>query len=202
MELQGLDYNTQRSKVVIAEYGREIQQMVDYAVSLPTKEQRQACAESIINTMKRIVPSKKNNSERMQTLWTHLAVMSEMKLDIDYPYDVTSLASLSEARERIPYPRTKISVRHYGKTMFAVFEQLKTMEPGPARDSLVSKIANQMKRCLVLWGHGTTDNQKIADDLARYTDGAIQLDLSTFKFDTIDMRNLQQTMTTKKKKKK
>ena len=76
MNIEGLDYNTQREKIRLNQYGREIQKMVDYCVALPTKEERQECAETIIATMRRMTPSTQNNADRMQTLWDHLALMS------------------------------------------------------------------------------------------------------------------------------
>lgn len=97
---------------------------------------------------------------------------------------------------------SRIPVRHYGSMVFELFDQLKTMEPGPERDHLVALTANQMKRDLVQWSHGYSDNEKVADDLARYTDGKIQLDLDTFKFEKINTRERQQATPSKKRKRK
>ena len=88
MQLEGLDYNTQREKLKLMAYGRDIQQMVERCIELPTKEQRQKCAETIISTMRRVVPSSQNQKERMPVLWYHLALMSDFKLDIDYPVEI------------------------------------------------------------------------------------------------------------------
>ena len=90
---------------------------------------------------------------------------------------------MSTKPEPLPYPMSKIPVRHYGKMIFEIFEKLKTMEPGAERDELVRITANQMKQNLLQWSHGSSDDEKVADDLARYTDGKIQLDLDSFKFD-------------------
>ena len=92
----------------------------------------------------------------------------------------------------------RIPVRHYGSMMFEMFEKLKTMEDGEERDELIRLAANQMKRDLVQWGHGTSDDEKVATDLARFTDGKVQLDLDSFKFDKIEQ---QQSSSNKKKKK-
>lgn len=200
MNIEGLDYNTQRTKLKLSEYGREVQQMVDYCISLPTKEERQRCANTIIATMKRMNPTQQNANDRIQTLWDHLALMSDFKLDIDYPVDITTAEQIASKPEPIPYPSHHIPVRHYGREMFLLFDKLKEMEPGEERDALVRKTANQMRRCLMVWGHGNSDKEKVADDLARFTDGVIQLDIDTFQFDNIDVRALQQD--TKKKKKK
>ena len=87
MNIEGLDYNTQREKLIIPEYGREIQNMVDHAMSLTDKQQRQRCAESIIAIMDRMFPHNRENENHQQTLWNHLALMSNFQLDIDWPYD-------------------------------------------------------------------------------------------------------------------
>jgi len=201
MNIEGLDYNTQRERIKLNEYGREIQQMVDYCVSIPDREERQVCAEAIIDTMRKMNPSDQNINDRMQTLWDHLALMSDFKLDIDYPVEITTAEQMASKPEPVAYPNTRIPVRHYGRALFELFETLKTMEPGEERDTLVRMTANQMKRCLLLWGHGNGDDEKVADDLARFTDGVIQLDLDSFRFDKIDVLSLAQQANKKKKKK-
>ena len=202
MNIEGLDYNTQRERIKLNEYGREIQQMVDYCVSIPDREERQVCAEAIIDTMRKMNPSDQNVNDRMQTLWDHLALMSDFKLDIDYPVEITTAEQMASKPEPVAYPNTRIPVRHYGRALFELFETLKTMEPGEERDTLVRMTANQMKRCLLLWGHGNGDDEKVADDLARFTDGIIQLDLDSFRFDRIDVQSIAQQAKLKKQKKK
>ncbi len=202
MNIEGLDYNTQREKLKLPEYGREIQQMVDYAVGLASREERQRCAESIVGIMARMTPQNRESADYEQKLWDHLAIISDFKLDIDWPTDVTQARKMATRPEPMRYPMTKIPVRHYGKMMFEVFERLKTMSPGSKRDELVRVTANQMKRDLLLWGHGSSDDEKVASDLARFTDGAVQLDLDTFKFEKINERELMAMQSGNKKKKK
>lgn len=198
MDIQGLDYNTQREKLILPEYGRGVQKMVEYAIGLPTKEERQHCAETIIAIMNRMYPQGGDKKVREQKLWDHLALMSDFQLDIDYPYDVTEARQINSKPQPMGYPMQRIPVRHYGSMMFGLFEALKTMEPGEERDTLVRLTANQMKRSLLQWSHGSADDAKVAADLARFTDGVIQLDLSTFKFDKINERDFSEN--TKKKR--
>lgn len=197
MNIEGLDYNTQREKLILPEYGREVQKMVDHAITIEDRAERQRCAETIVEIMGKMLPQN-SNEDHEQMLWDHLALMSGFKLDIDYPYDVTQALKIASKPEPLGYPMAKIPVRHYGKMMFEVFEQLKTMPEGPERDELARITANQMKRSLVLWSHGSADDEKVASDLARYTDGVIQLDLSTFKFEKINERELKETRRKKK----
>ena len=121
-------------------------------------------------------------------LWDHLAMMSNFKLDIDYPFDVTEAQTILSKPEPMTYPMNNIPVRHYGKMMFELFDKLKTMPEGPDRDALVRMVANQMKRDLMVWGHGSSDDEKVASDLAYWTDGKVQLDLDKFKFAKIEVK--------------
>ena len=155
MNIEGLDYNTQREKLIMPEYGREVQDMVDLCVNLKTKEERQACAETIIAIMK---------------------------------------------PEPMPYPMERIPVRHYGHILFEVFQRLKTMPEGEERDELIRLTANQMKIDLMTWSHGSADDVKVADDLARFTDGKVQLDLNSFVFNKIADRPIANTPNKRKKK--
>uniref|UniRef100_A0AB33J8G5 DUF4290 domain-containing protein n=1 Tax=Prevotella sp. GTC17259 TaxID=3236795 RepID=A0AB33J8G5_9BACT len=200
MNIPGLDYNTQRERLKLPEYGREIQSMVDYAMQLPTKEERQACAESIIAIMDRMFPQNHENPDYLQKLWDHLAIMSDFKLDVDYPFDISEAVKMGDKPAPISYPMKSIPVRHYGYMLFEVFEKLKTMEEGVEREELVRLTANQMKRNLVQWSHGSNDDEKVASDLARFTDGKVQLDLSTFKFDKIVDREPQSANNKRKRK--
>lgn len=183
MKIKGLDYNTQREHLVLPEYGREVQQMVDYCVSLKSRAERQRCANTIIAVMERMMPHTYENKDYRQKLWDHLALMSGFQLDIDYPCDITEAQKMLQKPAPMRYPMKRIPVRHYGNMMFEVFELLKNLPNGAERTELTRLAANQMKRDLVLWGHGSSDDVKVALDLADYTDGKIQLDLETFKFD-------------------
>ena len=183
MNIEGLDYNTQREQLIQPEYGREVQKMVEYAVSLNDKEERQLCAKTIISIMERMFPQSKENADYKQKLWDHLAIMSDFKLDIDYPVDISKAKSMEQKPQPIGYSKEKKPVKHYGSLVFQLFERLKTMPAGKERDALTKLTANQMKRNLIQWSHGSNDDEKIISDLARFTDGIIQLDLDKFKFD-------------------
>jgi hypothetical protein len=202
MDIKGLDYNTQREKLVLSEYGREIQKMVDVAISLPTKEERMRCAKTIIRQMEMKNPQVRQSDNYQQTLWDHLYLMSRKQLDIDWPYDVNNAEKISTKPQPMAHPQSEnISrYRHYGRLVGDVFEKLKTMPEGPERDELVRVTANQMKRDLLTWGHGSMDDERIADDLARFTDGKIQIDLSSFRLDRIDAISAETTGKRKKKK--
>ena len=98
MKIEGLDYNTQRERLVLPEYGRVIQEMVDYAVGLPTKAERQRAAEGIIDVMRHSFPQGRNSEGYEQKLWDHLALMSNFRLDIDYPFDVSQALQMAKVK--------------------------------------------------------------------------------------------------------
>ncbi len=203
MEIKGLDYNTQREKLVMPEYGREIQKMVDLAVSLPTKEERNRCAHSIIQQMESKNPALCTTPDYEQTLWDHLFLMSRKQLDIDWPYDVNEAEKILSKPQPMKHPvsNEQAQLRHYGRLLTQVFEKLKTMPEGPEREELVRQTANQMKRNLMAWGHGSIEDEKVADDLARYTDGKIQLDLQVFRFERMTITDSDNGGGKRKKKK-
>ena len=200
MEIQGLDYNTQREKLLMPEYGREIQKMVDYAVSLPSRDERLKCAKSIVRMMLTKVPQIRENVNYEQTLWDHLYLMSGKQLDIDWPFDVSGAEKIYSKPQPIPLPQNRIKLRHYGRLVEELLGEIKEMPAGEERDELVRQTANQMKRDLLTWGHGSADDEKVADDLARLTDGAIQLDLGQFKFDKVTAITVEEGKKGRRKK--
>lgn len=175
MNIEGLDYNTTRERLILPEYGREIQKMVDHAVTIEDRVARQKCAETIIKVMDRMFPHNRENAGYKQKLWDHLAVMSRFELDIDWPYDVNNALKISTKPEPMEYPMNRIPVRHYGHMLFEIFEMLKTMPAGEERNYLARLAALQMKSDLAQWSHGSCSDDKVIADLERLTDGAVKL---------------------------
>ena len=128
--------------------------------------------------------------------------MSDFKLDIDYPYDVTTAEKIAERPSPLAYPKRNIPVRHYGSLVFHTLNHLKTMEPGEERDELTRLVANQMKRDLMMYGNASPDNERVISDIARFTDGVIQIDPSTFTFEFIVVDKKAEQKGKKKGKKK
>lgn len=191
MNIEGLDYNTQREKLIMPEYGREVQSMIDYAVTLEDRDERQRCANAIVAIMERMFPQAAGTPDFEHKLWDHLAIMSGFRLDIDYPCDISQAGKIAEKPAPVEYPMKKIPVKHYGYMMFELFDKLKTMEDGPERDELIRITANQMKRNLRQWSNGSADDEKVASDLAAYTGGRVQLDLDTFEFDKMEIKETE-----------
>ena len=115
MNIKGLDYNTQRAKLIMSEYGREIQKMVEYACELPTKEERLQCAQAIIRLMETKNPQLRDSENYEQSLWDHLYLMSHRELDIDWPYDVSEADKILSKPQPMEAPKEELRLRHYGK---------------------------------------------------------------------------------------
>ena len=175
MNIEGLDYNTQREKLVMPEYGREVQSMIDYAVTLEDKEERKQCATAIVAIMERMFPQSAGTADFRQKLWDHLAIMSGFKLDIDYPYEIIKKENLYSRPPRIPYNNNRIRYRHYGKTLELMIRKATELQPGMEKDQLVRLLPNQMKKSFLTWNKESVDDRKIFKDLDELSSGKIVL---------------------------
>ena len=185
MNIKGLDYNTKRETLLLPEYGREIQRMVDYAIGCPTRDERNACANTIVRMMGTKVPNATETNDGVRALWDHLYIMGRGQLDIDWPYDMSEAVKITQKPQPMPIRKNHVKLRHYGHLVEECFDILKTMPNGRERDKLIYLTANQMKRDLAIWGRGTMDDERVADDLARFTDGCVQLDINNMPLERV-----------------
>ena len=169
-----MDYNTQRPKLLLPEYGRIVQEMVDYAKTLPEKTQRQACAEAIVGVMASFASGRRQQPDFWHKLWDHLALMANYELDIDYPYEIVRRTDQTRPA-RLPYPQTRIRYRHYGHLIEELTRKLKEMPEGEERSQLAWLVAGQMRRSLNDWNKDALSDRKVAADLAAYTDGVVRI---------------------------
>ena len=186
-----MKYNTVEKQLILPEYGRSVQKLVDYCVTIEDREERNRCANAIISIMGNLYPQQRDTNDFKHILWDHLAIMSGFKLDVDYPYEVVKEADLQTRPPRIPYVSTRIRSRQYGKIMEQMVGKATEMENSEAKDYLVRSLANQMKRSYVTWNNkDTVSDAKIFKDLAQLSDGLIDLKEGDLKL--IDGRELQQ----------
>lgn len=114
-------------------------------------------------------------------LWDHVAIMSDFKLDIDFPYEIVDPGKLNAPPDRVPYPANKMRYVHYGSTLEKMIERVADYEEGEERNELIRLIANQMKKCFQSWNKEVVDNRKIFTDLKELSKGKIDLDEENFK---------------------
>ena len=170
-----MEYNTQRKKMELPEYGRSVQNMVDHALTIEDREERQRCANTIINIMGGMFPHLRDVPDFKHKLWDHLAIMSDFKLDIDYPYELVDPTTLHPTPERIAYPKGSIRYRHYGRCIEDMIKKACDMPEGEERDELLRLIAAQMKKEYILWNKDGVEDSKIIEDICEYSDGKIRL---------------------------
>ena len=164
-----MQYNTQQKRMPLPEYGRSIQNMVDFALTIQDRSERQRCANTIINIMGNMFPNLRDVPDFKHKLWDHLAIMADFKLDIDYPYEIIRKDNLVTKPDPIPYPSTKIRYRHYGRTLEILIKRACEFQEGDEKKNLVALICNHMKK-------DTVDDRKIAEDLAEFSGGKLQMD--------------------------
>ena len=183
-----MQYNTQQPHLPLPEYGRSVQHMVDHALTIEDREERQRCANTIIKIMGNMYPLLRDLPDFKQKLWDHLAIMSDFKLDIDYPYEIVKPDTLHSSPERIPYSNGKIRYRHYGFFLEELIRKAMEMPEGEERTQLVHLIAVQMRKNFITWNKDSVEIKKLITDLEEYTNGSIKL-----KEEDLEITDLQPT---------
>ena len=172
-----MDYNSNRKKLKLPEYGRNIHKMVDYVVSIEDRAERNRAANQIIEIMGNMYPYLRDVSDFRHKLWDHIAIMSDFKLDIDYPYDPPRPETFTEKPRPVPYDHSPIKYRHYGKLIERMIEQAAQFEDGsPEKKQLTNMLANQMKKSFVVWNKDSVNDDKIFEDLEELSDGQLKID--------------------------
>ncbi|KAA3624308.1 MAG: DUF4290 domain-containing protein [Flavobacterium sp.] len=173
--IDNLEYNTERPKLIIPEYGRHIQKMVDYAVSLEDREERNKTAKSIIAVMGNLNPHLRDVPDFQHKLWDQLFIISDFKLDVDSPYSVPSKEELSERPEPLDYPQNHPKYRFYGNNIKRMIDVACSWEDGDMKDGLVLTIANHMKKCFLNWNKDTVEDDVIFQHLFELSNGKLNL---------------------------
>ena len=157
------------------EYGRNIQQMVKHCIAIEDRAERTRCAKTIINIMGNLFPYLRDINDFKHKLWDHLAIMSDFKLDIDYPYDIVQPSKLYTKPGTIAYKNSCIKYMHYGRTLEQMIDKAVHYKEGNEKNALILLIANHMKKCFLTWNKEVVDDRKIFDDLRFLSDGKIDL---------------------------
>jgi hypothetical protein len=169
-------YNTQQKKMALPEYGRSIQNMVDYAVTIENREERQRCADTIIGIMGNMFPHLRDVPDFKHKLWDHLAIMSDFKLDIEYPFELIRKDNLVTKPDFVPYTSSdRIVYRHYGRLLEMLIKRAAALEDGLEKDQLVAQLCNHMRKSYTAWNKEGMDDAKLDDDLRELSDGKLRL---------------------------
>ncbi|MCM5663025.1 DUF4290 domain-containing protein [Galbibacter mesophilus] len=191
-----LEYNSERPKLIIPEYGRHIQKMVDYAISIEDKEERNKVAQSIIGVMGNLNPHLRDVPDFQHKLWDQLFIISDFKLDVDSPYPKPTKELLAERPERLEYPQNHPKYRFYGNNIKRMIDVCVSWDEGDLKDALKFTIANHMKKSYLNWNKDTVEDEVIFNHLFELSDG--QINLARFDEDLAESKNLVRSKSTSK----
>ena len=192
--IEDIEYNTERPKLIIPEYGRHMQKMVDQAVATEDPVERNKIAKSIIAVMGNLNPHLRDVPDFQPMLWDQLFIISDFKLDVDSPFPIPTREELAERPEPLEYPQNFPRYRFYGNNIKKMIDVAVTWEEGDKRDGLVITIANHMKKCFLNWNKDTVDDSVIFNHLYELSDGKIN-----YKDSNEQLTNATEFLKTKKR---
>jgi len=195
-----MEYTTLQGKLIMPEYGRNIHQMITYATNIENREERIRCVNTIVNIMGNMFPYLRDVNDFKHKLWDHVAIMSDFKLDIDFPYEIVRAENLYIKPEIVPYKASRIKYRHYGRTLTEIIDKVSDYPEGEEKIELIRLIANQMKKCFLTWNKEVVENRKIFDDLRELSNGKI--DISDDFLKLVESKSVLQNNNKNKGKKK
>jgi hypothetical protein len=169
------DYNSTRPKLILAEYGRNVQNMVDYICTVPDKEERNRLAQVVIDMMGVLNPHLRDVSDFKHKLWDHLYIISDFKIDVDSPYPVPKREEIHHKPETLPYPQHKIRFKHYGHIVEEMIQKAISVSNEETRAKLTLGVANFMKMAYTTWNKDSVNDLQIIEDLKELSKGALTL---------------------------
>lgn len=198
-----MEYNTQREPMIISEYGRNIQKLVKYIISIEDREKRTQAAHILVNTMATLHQGAKDYSDYKQKLWDHLHTIAEFKLDVDSPYAIPE-KNESFKPDKLSYKQTNdLHYRYYGRNLEQMVRSASELEDGEAKNYLVALIANTMKKLYLTWNKDTVNDDVIKEHLKVLSDGKLQLPENFVFEDTSELiKNMQEVSKSKNSGKK
>ncbi|QMU64508.1 MAG: DUF4290 domain-containing protein [Flavobacteriaceae bacterium] len=170
-----LEYNSERPHLIIPEYGRHIQKLVDHCVALKTKEERNKMAKAIVRVMGNLQPHLRDVPDFKHKLWDQLYIMSDFKLEADAPYEKPSKEELQQKPEVLAYPKSASKYRFYGNNIQTMIDTALSWEDGDMKEALVFTIANHMKKCFLNWNKDTVEDEIIFNHLFELSNGKIDI---------------------------
>lgn len=173
--IENLEYNTEREHLIIPEYGRHLQKMINYATSRETKEERNKVAKAIIDVMGNLQPHLRDVPDFQHKLWDQLFIMSDFNLDADSPYEMPSKEELQAKPEPLKYPQNHPKYRFYGNNIKTMIDVARTWEEGEMKEALTYTIANHMKKCFLNWNKDTVEDAVIFEHLFELSNGELNL---------------------------
>ncbi len=169
------DYNTQRKRMALPEYGRNVQKMIDHIKSIGNREERNRAAKTVIQVMGNLNPHLRDEGDFKHKLWDHLALIADFELDIDSPYPIPEQTKFTEKPKQIPYQQGNIRYLHYGRIIELMIEAASEMADGEEKVYLTNLIVNQMKKSYITWNRGQVADEVIIGDLKLLSRGKLKM---------------------------
>lgn len=170
-----MEYNTQRENLVVPEYGRNVQKMVDICMAMEDREKRNAYAKSIIVAMSQVNPKGKDSPHYLQTLWDHLFIISDYKLDVDSPYEKPTREERDEKPEPLKYKTSSITYRPYGAYLEKMIKRTIELPEGEEKQQLIERTAQEMKKLYLQWNIDTCDDEVLKKHFEVLSEGKLTL---------------------------
>lgn len=167
-----MEYNTTRAKLLLPEYGRNVQNMITHAMEIADREERNRAAQAIIEVMGQLNPHLRDVDDYRHKLWTHLFVMSDFKLDVDSPYEIPEKETLDEKPELMEYPKSRIRFGHYGQYSQKILEASKEITDEKEREYMTNAMGNFMKKQFLIHNNTAVENHVIAEQLGELSGGS------------------------------
>ena len=183
-----MEYNTQLEHMIIPEYGRNIQSMINHCCTIKDREERNLCARAIIQVMGQLNPHLRDVADFTHKLWDHLFIISKFNLDVDSPYPRPTPETFLEKPARLNYPTGRIKHKHYGKTIENIIKKAKKLPNGPEREELTRLIANHLKKSYINWNKDSITDDIIFKNLEEMSDGELKVAESTVLSSTQELR--------------
>ncbi len=169
------DYNTQRKRMALPEYGRNVQKMVDHIKTIEDRAERNRAARTIISVMGNLNPHLRDEGDFKHKLWDHLALIANFELDIDSPYPVPEQTKFIEKPKQVPYNQGNVRFLHYGKIIELMIDAACEKEDGEEKEYLTTLIVNQMKKAYITWNRSQVADEVIINDMKVLSKGQLKM---------------------------
>ena len=173
MEEKDKDYNTQRKKLLMPEYGRNVQKMVEYVKHIPDREKRNEQIKAVVGVMGTLNPQLRDIEDFKHKLWDHVQIIADFDIDIDSPYDIPTRDIITSKPDPMDINRTPISARHYGRNIENMIEVIATKEDGDVKDAMIKSLAVYMRQQYLIWNKDTVSEETIFNDIRLISKGKL-----------------------------
>lgn len=179
------DYNTQRPHIILKEYGRNVQKLVEYIRTIPSKEKRTEMAYTLIELIKQLTPTMKDQPENPQRVWDDLYIIADFNLDVNSPFPTPERDILFKKPDRVDYPQSQVRFKHYGKNIEKLVKEALKKEDAQEREDAIIYLGKLMKTFYGNWNKETLDDSVILKDIQEMSGGALKMTIEKVREDNL-----------------